>query len=91
MVAKWKSKKRKPRTATHRRVNKKLAQFGKFCEWWDGGYPECFLPWGHPNESGCHGNPFNCKKLYLKYLASVKNPDPKVVENFESRYRSSEK
>ena len=77
----------KERTATHRRVNSLLRQFGNECEWWDGGYPECMLPW----DRKCGGNPFVCKKLYMQYLASSKKVDQNVVAEFESREKNSQK
>ena len=77
----------KPRTATHRRVNSMLQKFGCECEWWDGGYPECMLPW----DRDCAGNPFVCKKLYMKYLASSKKIDPCIVAEFENREKNSQK
>lgn len=77
--------KNKPRTAVNRRVNKLLLKFGKECEWWDGGYPECLLPWSNKNENGCNGNPFVCKKLYHRYLASVDKPSQTIVDEFNRR------
>lgn len=77
----------KPRTATNRRVNSLLIQFGTVCEWWDGGYPECSLPWNRK----CNGNPFNCKKLYFRYLASSKKVDTGVIADFEGREKHSQK
>lgn len=74
-------KPRKPRTATHRRPNQLLVQFGSKCRVWDGGYPECMLPWN----DRCQGNPFICKKLYLKYLASTSKPDLDIIDYFENR------
>lgn len=75
----------KPRTAVHRRVNSMLKKFGSECEWWDGGYPECMLPW----DRKCSGNPFVCKKLYMQYLASSKKIDQNVVAEFENREKDS--
>ena len=74
--------KNKQRTAVNRKVNKLLFEFGNKCEWWDGGYPECMLPWANKNENGCNGNPFICKKLYYKYLASVDKPSQKIIDVF---------
>lgn len=76
--------KNKPRTATHRKVNQLLAKKGNVCKYWDGGHPECLLPWGKPN-GGCNGNPFICKKLYLKYLASIPKPAQHIINEFERR------
>ena len=84
-----KPKNRKPRTATNRRVNQLLKEFGDYCEWWDEGYPECFLPWASDKEGGCHGKPFVCKKLFLKHLASAKKPDQIALSEFEQRERDS--
>lgn len=83
--------KNKPRTATHRRVNNLLSKFGSKCEWWDDGYPECFLPWSNDGETGCNGNPFICKKLYLKYIASVDKPSERIVDEFKQREENSQK
>ena len=78
--------KNKPRTAVNRRVNKWLSENGNVCEWWDGGYPECMLPWSHKtDENGCNGNPFICKKLYYKYLASVDKPSQNIINEFNNR------
>ena len=77
--------KNKPRTAVNRKVNKLLLKFGKECEWWDDGYPECMLPWSNKNENGYNGNPFICKKLYHKYLASVDKPSQTIVDEFNRR------
>lgn len=86
--------KNKPRTAVNRRVNKWLenlqsgrsAEGTPLCEWWDGGYPECMLPWSHKtDENGCNGNPFICKKLYYKYLASVDKPSQDIIDEFNRR------
>lgn len=76
----------KPRTSTHRKANQWLAKNGKVCEYWDGGYPECLLPWAKP-KGGCDGNPFVCKKLYLKYLASNPKPAQHVINEFERRVK----
>ena len=75
----------KPRTATTRRVNSLLRRFGCECEWWDGGSPECMLPW----DRDCNGNPFICKKLYMKYLASAKKVDQNIITEFENREKDS--
>lgn len=64
-------KKRKERTNINR-INKKLEHYGNECNYWDGGCAECMLPWSRKGEKGCNGNPFICKKLYYKYLASTK-------------------
>lgn len=72
---------RKPRTAVDRKVNQKLQSFGTECDWWDGGYPECFLPWS----GKCKGNPFICKKLYYQHLASAKKIDQQAFVDFEQR------
>lgn len=80
----------KPRTAIHRKVNKKLAKLGTECEWWDGGCPECILPWSHSKGNGCNGNPFVCEKLYNKYLASVNKEIGTIVEEFVRRNNVSE-
>ena len=77
--------KNKPRTAINRKVNKLLFEFGNKCEWWDDGYPECMLPWSNKSENGCDGNPFFCKKLYYKYLASVSKPSQKIIDEFNRR------
>ena len=77
--------KNKPRTAVNRKVNKLLFEFGNKCEWWDDGYPECMLPWSNKNENGCNGNPFICKKLYHKYLASVDKPSQNIIDEFNRR------
>ncbi len=74
--------KNKPRTAVDRKVNKLLSKFGNTCEWWDDGCPECMLPWSH---NGCNGNPFDCKKLYHKYLASTDKPSANIIEEFNRR------
>ena len=74
--------KNKPRTAVNRKVNKLLAECPNECEWWDGGYPECMLPWSH---KGCNGNPFVCRKFYYKYLASVDKPLQDIIDEFNSR------
>lgn len=84
-----KKKTRKPRTAIHRIVNKLLARFGKKCEWWDDGCPECVLPFCGKNDDCCQGNPFICKKLYLRYLASAKKVDKRVIDEFERREKNS--
>ena len=78
--------KNKPRTATHRKANQWVAENGNVCEYWDNGFPECFLPWGKPN-GGCNGNPFICKKLYLKYIASNPKPTQHIINEFERRER----
>ena len=75
----------KKRTAVDRKVNKLLSEVGCECIWWDDGYPECMLPWSHNNENGCNGNPFICKKLYYKYLASTDKPLPNIIEEFNIR------
>ena len=62
----------KPRTATHRKVNKRLESMGPECEWWDGSYSECDLPWCGKEKNECQGNPFVCKKLLYRYLARSK-------------------
>lgn len=82
-------KNRKPRTAVNRRVNSWLKLSGTMCDWWDGGYPECMLPWANDSERGCKGNPFVCKKLYMKHLASAKKPNIFAVVDFEQRERNS--
>lgn len=87
------AKERKARTATHRKTNKWLknvlsgrsAEGTPFCEWWDGGYPECSLPWSHDKENGCKGNPFICRKMYYKYLASSKKPSQEIIDWFVRR------
>jgi len=76
----------RPRTATKRKTNKKLAELGSTCEWWDGGCSECSLPWSHGKEGGCNGNPFSCRKHYYKYLASTENPKQTIIEEFERRH-----
>lgn len=76
---------RKPRTATYRKVNSLLEEFGNICEWWDGGYPECFFPWSEK----CEGNPFVCKKLYMHHIASAKKPNVRAVTDFEQRENNS--
>lgn len=75
--------KNKPRTAINRKVNKLLFKFGNKCEWWDNDYPECMLSWA--NKNGCNGNPFICKKLYYKYLASVDKPSQNIIDEFNRR------
>lgn len=80
-----KMRKNKPRTAVNRKVNKLLSEFGNKCEWWDGGYPECMLPWSCEGEKGCNGNPFLCRKLYYRYLASVNNPQQIIIDEFNRR------
>lgn len=82
--------KNKSRTATNRRVNNLLSKFGNECEWWGGGCPECFLPWSTKSENGCCGNPFVCKKLYLKYLASVKKTSSTIIDEFNKREKYSQ-
>ncbi len=77
--------KNKPRTATHRVTNILIEKYSKECELWDGGFPECLLPWSHSSKNGCNGNPFVCKKLYMKYLASTKEPDQRIIDIFENR------
>jgi hypothetical protein len=84
-------KKRKPRKATHRRTNALLEHFETFCQDWDDGYPECFLPWSNDGETGCNGNPFICTKLYLKYIASVDKPSERIVDEFKQREENSQK
>ena len=79
----------KPRAAVDRKANKLLSRFGLECEWWDGGCPECMLPWSHDKDGGCRGNPFACRKLYHRYLASVDRPSAVIVEEFERRGRQS--
>ena len=37
------------------------------------------------NENGCNGNPFICKKLYHKYLASVDKPSQNIIDEFNRR------
>ena len=64
-----------------------LKKFGSECEWWDGGYPECMLPW----DRQCDGNPFVCKKLYLQNLASAKKVNQNIVAEFEYREKNSQK
>ena len=81
----WKTDARKPRTAVNRKVNKLLFEFGNKCEWWDNGYPECGLPWSNNDENGCNGNPFICKKIYYKYLASVVKPSQNIIDEFNRR------
>jgi len=76
--------KNKPRTATDRKVNQKLAKSGTECEWWDGGYPECMLNWAYKGKGGCNGNPFVCKKLYYQHLASLSDAEKaKIGELFD--------
>ena len=77
--------KNKPRTAINKKVNKLLSEFGCKCMWWDGGYPECMLPWSHSEQNGCCGNPFVCKKLYHKYLTSSDKPSVHIIEEFNRR------
>ena len=75
----------KPRTATHRKTNQWLAESGSLpiqCYWWDNGYPECDYPWCGKGEKDCQGNPFVCKKLLYKYLASSKKIVQTVKINF---------
>lgn len=68
-----KKKVRKPRTATHRKVNQFL-ETGSKCHLFDGfnkdGVPitECFYPWWRE----CTGDPFQCKKQYYKHLQCTK-------------------
>ena len=73
-----KIKKRKPRTATWRKVNKYLERCGcegGYCGWFDGfdadGHPvtECSLP-GKMTER-CTGNIFDCIKERYRFLASL--------------------
>lgn len=82
--------KNKPRTAVNRKVNKWLSENGNVCEWWDGGYPECMLPWSHGNGNCCNGNPFICKKLYYKYLASVDKPLQDIIDEFNRRLNNKD-
>jgi hypothetical protein len=77
--------KNKPRTAVNRKVNKYLSECENKCEWWDNGYPECMLPWSHKDTDGCNGNPFVCKKLYYKYLASTNKPQQNIIDEFNRR------
>lgn len=77
--------KNKQRTTVDRKINRLLSEFGCKCEWWDDGYPECMLPWSNSKKNGCNGNPFICKKLYYKYLASANKPSSLVVEEFNRR------
>jgi len=81
----------KSRTATYRRVNDMLATRGTECEWWDGGYPECMLPWAKKGPKGCNGNPFVCKKLYLHHLAAAKKIDKYAKLDFEEREKNTYK
>ena len=67
--------KNKSRTAINRKVNTLLSKFG--CE--------CMLPWSHSKQNGCCGNPFICKKLYHKYLASIEKPSLHIMEEFNRR------
>ena len=68
-----KKKVRKPRTATHRKINQFL-ETGSKCYLFDGfdksGTPitECFYPWWRE----CTGDPFQCKKQYYKHLQCTK-------------------
>lgn len=78
-------KKRKPRKATHRRTNALLEHFETFCQDWDDGYPECFLPWVGRGEKQCNGNPFICKKLYYRYLASSVKVNQNIISEFDRR------
>lgn len=78
-------KKRKPRKAKHKRANKLLERFGNICEYWDDGYPECFLPWVGKGEKQCNGNPFICKKLYYHYLASSVKVNQNIISEFDRR------
>ena len=78
-------KKRKPRKAKHKRANKLLERFGNICEYWDNGYPECFLPWVGKGEKQCNGNPFICKKLYYRYLASSVRVNQNIISEFDRR------
>ena len=78
-------KKRKPRKAKHKRANKLLERFGNICEYWDDGYPECFLPWVGKGEKQCNGNPFICKKLYYRYLASSIKVNQNIISEFNRR------
>ena len=66
----------KPRTASNRKVNKLISETGKHpikCVWWDGGYPECDLPWCGKEGHQCQGNPFVCKKLLYRYIGGANN------------------
>lgn len=78
-------KKRKPRKAKHKRANKLLEHFGNVCQDWDDGYPECFLPWVGKGEKRCNGNPFICKKLYYRYLASSVRVNQNIISEFDRR------
>lgn len=78
-------KKRKPRKAKHKRTNQLLENFGNICEYWDNGYPECFLPWVGKGEKQCNGNPFICKKLYYRYLASSVKVNQNIISEFDRR------
>ena len=78
-------KKRKPRKAKHKRANKLLERFGNICEYWDNGYPECFLPWVGKGEKQCNGNPFICRKLYYRYLASSVRVNQNIISEFDRR------
>ena len=78
--------KNKSRTAVNRKVNKLLTESPNECEWWDGGHPECMLPWSH---KGCNGNPFVCRKFYYKYLASATKPLQDIINEFDKRQISN--
>lgn len=71
--------------ATGRKVNMIISEQGSECEWWDDGCPECMLPWGHPGNDGCGGNPFACRKFYYRYLASTEKPSQSIIDEFETR------
>lgn len=78
-------KKHKKRTAIYRKTNRFLMAYGRKCIWWDDGCPECMLPWAYDKPSGCEGNPFKCKKLFYKYLASAQKPSSVILYDFMSR------
>jgi len=52
---------RKPRTATHRKVNKMLAATGRICQ---KDPDECPYPWSNI----CKEDPFRCRKEFWKHL-----------------------
>ena len=81
-------KPRKPRTALHRNTNQKLASRGPFCEHWNDGCPECFLPFAGDGDKECKGNPFRCNHLIHSYLASVTT---KINRELASRLEWKEK
>lgn len=61
-------KQRKPRKATHKRINQLLEKQGTHCPYDDGTvFKECGLRWADK----CDGNRMKCKKLMYHHIASI--------------------